>query len=327
MATPAATIRGYVAGLGVITAVIFVAMTFASPDFLTFDNLNSMGFQFPEFGTLALAVLPSMISGGIDLSVVSTANLASIIAAIIMHRQAGLAWAAIPCALAVGAACGCLNGSLVAFLELPPILATLGTMQLFSGIAIVTTRGASITGLPDWFTDFAITSVFGWIPLPTVVFAAVALAIGLLLTFSELGMRSRLLGTNPVAARFAGMPVRGVIMKIYVLSGIVSSLAGLIVLARVNSANADYGSSYLLLVILINVLSGVSVTGGFGSTLGVVFAVISLQLISSGLNFLSVSNFARDILFGALLVLVMAGRAAAGSGLIQIRSLRRVGKT
>src|SRR5208282_1530060 len=111
MATPAATIRGYVAGLGVITAVIFVAMTFASPDFLTFDNLNSMGFQFPEFGTLALAVLPSMISGGIDLSVVSTANLASIIAAIIMHRQAGLAWAAIPCALAVGAACGCLNGS------------------------------------------------------------------------------------------------------------------------------------------------------------------------------------------------------------------------
>jgi simple sugar transport system permease protein len=317
--------RGYIAGLGVMTAVIFAAMSLASADFLTFDNLNSMGFQFPEFGTLALAVLPSMISGGIDLSVVATANLASIVAAMMMHAHAWPAWAALPCALAVGAACGALNGSLVAFLELPPILATLGTMQLFSGIAIVVTRGASITGLPDWFTDFGIVSVLGWIPLPTVVFAAVGLATGLLLTFSEFGMRARLLGANPVAARFAGVPVRAVIVKVYMLSGGVSALAGLIVLARVNSANADYGSSYLLLVILINVLAGVSVTGGFGSTSGVVLAVISLQLISSGLNFLSVSNFARDLLFGALLVLVMAVRAAAGFGLIQ--TIWRTAKT
>ena len=325
MAAPATTTRGYVAGLGVVTAVIFAVMSLASPNFLTFDNLNSMGFQFPEFGTLALAVLPSMISGGIDLSVVSTANLASIVAATIMHAEAGSAWAAIPCALAVGAACGALNGSLVAFLELPPILATLGTMQLFSGIAIIMTRGSSVTGLPDWFTDFGITSFFGWVPLPTAVFAVVALVTGLLLKYSELGLRSRLLGTNPVAARFAGMPVRSVIVKIYVLSGVISSLAGLIVLARVNSANADYGSSYLLLVILINVLAGVSVTGGFGSTSGVVLAVISLQLISSGLNFLSVSNFARDVLFGALLVVVMAGRAAFGP--IRIPALMKVRKT
>ena len=251
------TTRGYVVGLGVITAGIFAAMSLARPDFLTFDNLNSMAFQFPEFGTLALAVLLSMISGGIDLSVVSTANLASIVAAKIMHAEAGgSAWAAIPCALAVGAACGGLNGLLVAFLGLPPILATLGTMQLFSGIGIVMTKGSSVTGLPDWFTDFGITSLFEWIPLPTAVFAAVALSTGLLLTFSELGLRARLLGTNPVAARFAGMPVRSVIVKIYALSGVISSLAGLIVLARVNSANADYGSSYLLLVILINVLAG-----------------------------------------------------------------------
>src|SRR5271157_5795753 len=224
--------RGYIAGLGLITAAIFAAMSLASADFLTFDNLNSMGFQFPEFGTLALAVLPSMISGGIDLSVVATANLASIVTAIMMHAHLGPTWVAIPCALAVGAACGCLNGSLVAFLELPPILATLGTMQLFSGIAIVITRGASITGLPDWFTDFGMASVFGWVPLPTVVFAAVALATGLLLTFSEFGLRTRLLGANPVAARFSGMPVRAVTVKIYMLSGVVASLAGLIVLAR-----------------------------------------------------------------------------------------------
>jgi simple sugar transport system permease protein len=302
---------GYVAGLAVITVGIFVTMSLAGTDFLTFDNVNSMGFQFPEFGILALAVLPTMISGGIDLSVVSIANLASIVAAMMMRAESGPGWVVLACALLVGAGCGTLNGLLVAFLGLPPILATLGSLQLFSGIAIVMTRGSSITGLPEWFTDFGITSFFDWIPLPTVVFAIVALWTGLLLSFSELGFRARLFGTNPIAARFAGVPTTSLIIKIYALSGIVSSVAGLVVLARVNSANADYGSSYLLLVILINVLAGVSVNGGFGSASGVVLAVLALQFISSGLNFMSVSNFARDLLFGGLLVLVMAVRAAA----------------
>ena len=130
MAAPTTTTRGYVAGLGVIAATIFAAMSLASPDFLTFDNLNSMGVQFPEFGTLALAVLPSMISGGIDLSVVSTANCFDRRGDHHAHASGTFMGrhSLRPCGRA---ACGCLNGSLIAFLQLPPILATLGTMQLF----------------------------------------------------------------------------------------------------------------------------------------------------------------------------------------------------
>jgi simple sugar transport system permease protein len=102
------------------------------------------------------------------------------------------------------------------------------------------------------------------------------------------------------------------LLRIYAIAGLIASIAGLVVLARVNSANADYGSSYLLLVILINILAGVSPAGGFGTVTGVTLAVICLQLISSGLNFLSFSAFSRDLFFGGLLVVVMSARVLAG---------------
>jgi simple sugar transport system permease protein len=307
------TTGSYLRSLAVLAVLIFALLGVLSPSFLTASNLNSMGFQFPEFGLLALAVLPTMISGGIDLSVVATANLASITAAVIMKAGPETAWLAIPAALAVGLACGALNGFLVAYLRLPPILATLGTMQLFSGIGIVITRGPAITGLPEWYTAFGNWSIGGILPLPLVLFALVALGLSVLLRRTPTGLRLRLFGANPVAAGFAGIRERGLLIRIYAIAGLIAALAGLVVLARVNSANADYGSSYLLLVILINILAGVSPAGGFGTVTGIVLAVICLQFISSGLNILSFSAFSRDLFFGGLLVVVMSLRVAAGT--------------
>ncbi|MGI6851423.1 ABC transporter permease [Mesorhizobium sp. 1B3] len=307
------TTASYLRSLAVLAVLIFALLGVLSPSFLTASNLNSMGFQFPEFGLLALAVLPTMISGGIDLSVVATANLASIVAAVIMKAGPETAWLAIPAALAVGLACGALNGFLVAYLRLPPILATLGTMQLFSGIGIVITRGPAITGLPGWYTAFGNWSIGGILPLPLVLFALVAIGLSILLRRTPVGLRLRLFGANPVAAGFAGIRERGLLIRIYAIAGFIAALAGLVVLARVNSANADYGSSYLLLVILINILAGVSPAGGFGTVTGVVLAVICLQFISSGLNILSFSAFSRDLFFGGLLVAVMSLRVAAGT--------------
>ncbi len=311
MATRGDTTNSYLLGLLALAVAIFVGVSIANRDFLSFENLNSMGFQFPEFGLMSLALLSTMISGGIDLSVVSVANLASILAALLL-KNGDLGWAAIPVALLAGTLCGVVNGCLIGFLRLPPILATLGTMQLVGGLGIVITHGPAITGLPDWFTELGNLSVFGWLPLPLMVFAVVAALLGLVLRFTQVGIQTRLLGANPVAARFAGMPERHLILSIYAASGFIAALAGLVVLARVNSANADYGGSYMLLVILINILAGVSPSGGFGTITGILLAVLSLQFISSGLNFLSFSGFARDLFFGGLLVVVMAGRILAG---------------
>lgn len=306
----------YLLGLGALALVIFAALSLFAPNFLSFANLNSMGSQFPEFGLLALAVLPTMLSGGIDLSVVAMANLASIVAALLLRAGPEFAWLAIPAALLIGILCGLLNGCLVAYLRLPPILATLGTLQLYGGIGIVVTGGPAITGIPSWYGAFGNASIGGFLPVPLLVFALAAVGLGLYLRLTPSGMRARLFGANPVAARFAGMPETSLILKIYGMSGFIAALAGLVILARVNSANADYGGSYLLLVILINILAGVSPFGGSGSVTGIVLAVISLQLISSGLNFLAFSAFARDLFFGGLLILVMTARALfEGAGL------------
>lgn len=301
--------RSYLSALLVLMVLVFAGIGIANPGFVSGASLSSMAFQFPAFGLLALAILPTMLSGGIDLSVVSIANLASIVAALLLKN--GHEGLALPLALATGAACGALNGALIGVLRLPAILATLGTMQAVGGLGIVVTGGPAVTGLPDWYAA-AVNAAPGGIPVPLVVFAAVLVALGVLLRFSSFGVQARLYGANPVAARFAGIPERRLLMTVYVASGLVSALAGLLILGHANSAYADYGTSYVLLVVLINILAGVNPAGGSGTVGGVLLAVLLLQFISSGLNFLSFSAFLRDLFFGLLLVIVMSARVLAG---------------
>ena len=314
MAARMDTIGHYIVGLGGLALTIFVILSIVTSNFLTVATVNSIGPQSPEFGLLALAVLPTMISGGIDLSVVAIANLAAIIAALLLRAGPELALLAVPAALL----CGVINGCLIAYLRVPPILATLGTLQLFDGIGIVIRRGPAITGLPDWYGAWGNWSVNGLLPMPLIVFVLVGTAHSIILRRTATGTRARLYGSNPLAARFAGMREKSLIIGIYAIAGVISSVAGLVILAHVNSANADYGGSYLLLVILINILAGVSPFGGFGGVIGMVLAALTLQLISSGLNFLAFTAFARDLFFRGLLILVMSARVILEGGLGRI---------
>ena len=301
--------RSYLVALFGLMVLVFAGIGLGNPSFVSGASLSSMAFQFPEFGLLALAILPTMLSGGIDLSVVSIANLTSIVAALLL--KSGHEGLALPLALGAGAACGALNGVLIGYLRLPAILATLGTMQVIGGLGIVVTGGPAVTGLPDWYAA-TVNAAPGGIPVPLTVFAVVLVALGVLLRFSSTGVQARLYGANPIAARFAGIPERRLIMTIYVASGIISALAGLVILGHANSAYADYGTSYVLLVVLINILAGVNPAGGSGTVSGVLLAVLLLQFISSGLNFLSFSAFLRDLFFGLLLVIVMSLRVLGG---------------
>jgi len=143
------------------------------------------------------------------------------------------------------------------------------------------------------------------------IFVVAAAIVAFVLNRSAFGLRVYLLGTNPLAARFAGIDNFRVTVRVYVVSALLAAVAGLIIAIRANSAKADYGSSYLLLAVLISVLGGTNPYGGFGKVSGLVLAVLSLQFLSSGLNMLQVSNFAVSMTWGTLLLLVMvinAGR-------------------
>jgi simple sugar transport system permease protein len=185
-------------------------------------------------------------------------------------------------------------------------------MQLFTGIAFVLTRGRAVAGYPDAFQGFGNGTLWR-VPVPLVVFLVGAAVVQILLSRTSLGMRLQLLGTNPVAAVYSGLRVRRLLLKTYVLTGLLAGIAGLIVISRTNSAKADYGSSYLLQAVLVAILAGVNPRGGFGTVWGILLAVLALQFLSSGLNMLRfqpmigdyVNNFTKEFTWGALLLLVM----------------------
>jgi simple sugar transport system permease protein len=302
------------ARLAIITVLVFAVMSALSPDrFLSLQNMSSMAFQFPEFAILALAMTLTMLTGGIDLSVVGIANLSAIVAATILTQLAGgaeatnpYAWYAlsIAAALGVGLIAGLFNGLLIAVLGLPAILATLGSGLVFSGFAVVLTGGSAVMGFPEVAAFIGNGRLLG-IPVPLIIFAVLAAALAFVLARTAFGIKVQMLGANPLAARFAAVDVTATLMKVYVGSGVLAAMAGMLVMSRANSAKADYGSSYLLLAVLIAVLGGVNPYGGYGRVIGVVLAVLAMQFLSSGLNMLQVSNFSRELIWGVLLIFVM----------------------
>jgi simple sugar transport system permease protein len=320
--------------LAIIALAVFVFMSVLSPDrFLSGQNLTSMAFQFPEFAILALAMTLTMMTGGIDLSVVGVANLSAVVAALILTHFAGpdvpvqtaLLWLALALAvsLLIGAIAGLLNGTLVAHFGLPPILATLGSGLIFTGCAIALTGGSAIMGFPEVVALIGNSRIMG-IPTPLIIFAILAIGTHILLTRTAFGLRITMYGTNPLAALYAAVDVNRMLLKVYLISGLLASVAGMVIMSRANSAKADYGSSYLLLAVLIAVLGGVNPYGGYGRVIGVVLAVLTMQFLSSGLNMLQVSNFARELIWGALLIFVMIINTTAWSSL---RKATRPAKT
>lgn len=303
--------------LAAVAVFLFVGLGILAPEhFLSTANFGSMAVQMTGFGLFALAMLVPMLTGGIDLSVISLANLSAIIGANVMTYLASgdsLTSTTVVVAVAIGLVAailvgmigGIVNGAIIAKIGVSPILATLATSLIYLGIALVITSGSAVTGLP---------SAFGWlgsgsvalVPFPLVVFAGAALLVAFLLTSTAFGTKVYLFGTNPLASRFAGINNVEVTLKTYLLSGGLASIAGIMIAARANSAKADYASSYLLLSILVCVLGGVNPLGGSGKVLGVVLAVVALQFLSSGLNILDVSNFATDFVWGGLLLIVMS---------------------
>jgi len=304
----------------VIAILIFLAFSIVLPDkFPTIRNLQSMAVQFPEYGILALAIMVTMITGGIDLSIVSTANLSAILAATTLISLSGgdpnapptllAILGAVVVALIVGSLCGIFNGLLVARIGIPPILATLGTLSLYQGFSYVITGGPAILTTQLEFLGGG--SVLG-VPLPVILFALLAVVFSILLTRTTFGFQVYMYGTNARAARFSGINIHSVLIRTYWLAGVTAAVAGIVFLARTNSAKADYGESFVLLTVLISILGGVSYNGGFGTIAGVVLAVLCLQFLSTGLSALlrelfgsSGSQFFRQFAWGALLLIVM----------------------
>jgi simple sugar transport system permease protein len=283
--------------------------------FLSLGTLQSMAFQLPELGVLALAMMITLLCGGINLSIIATANLTSLTIGYVLTHLMPADWAtaagiatillALAAGLAVAGLIGLLNGVIIAYVGVSPILATLGTMTMVKGISIGLTHGNVISGFPDPILFIGNGVVLG-VPMAVIVFALCAVPLALLLNRTPFGIAIYMIGSNERSTRFSGIDTRRVLLRVYVLSSLLCGVAALVMMSRFNSANAAYGESYLLITILAAVLGGVDPFGGFGRVMGLVLALIILQVISSGLNLLGLSAHLTLAIWGAILILVMA---------------------
>ena len=309
-----------------ITVVIFAVMAWLEPSkFLRYYNFESISFIFPELGIVAIAMMLAMLTGGIDLSVIGIANLAGILAGVFFTRlypadptagagaEIARVAAGVMMALGVGLVAGALNGLLIARGKITPILATLGTGQLFTGLCMVLTGGPAIVGFPAYWGLIGNGKLFG-IAVPLLLFLVVAVLIAGVLTKTPFGLNLFLIGTNPRAAVFAGLKTDRMILYSYMLSGTLAALAGIVLSGRTNAAKSDYGNSYLLQAVLICVLGGTNPAGGRGTVLGISIAVIALMLLASGFQMMRFSNHLIDFIWGGFLLLVMVMNALRNNG-------------
>ena len=283
---------------------------------LTANNFESMAFQLPELGILSLAIMITMLSGGINLSIIATANMAGIVSAFIMTRMIteSMTGSPIPIILLailagwlVSLLIGIFNGVLIAYIGVSPILATLGTMTLVGGISILVTKGYVVSGFPEEY-QYLGNGIFLGIPIPFLIFLGLAILVSILLKRTPFGIANYLIGSNETATRFSGINVNRTLVITYALSGLLCGIASTIMISRFNSAKAGYASSYLLITILISVLGGVDPYGGFGRIGGLVLALFILQLVSSTFNFLGLSSHLTIAIWGLLLLITIGLR-------------------
>jgi simple sugar transport system permease protein len=307
-------------GLFALLAALLVVFSVAMPStFPRVGTLQAMMFQIPELGLLSLAMAIPLVSGGINLAIIATANAAGLLMAWILTAlmppdAAGgtlVLWmiGAFVAGLVLCLLVGFVTGLMVAVLGVHPILVTLGTMTLLHGFSIYFTRGRTLSGFPDALIQLSNDTLLG-IPLSFIVFVVVAALVHVLLTRTALGVRTHMIGSNLEATRYSGVDTRRVLVSVYVVSSLLCFLAAVVMMARFNSAGADIAGSYLLITILAAILGGIDPYGGFGRIGGLFVALWILQTIASGFNLMNVSPHLALASWGFILLLVMAAKRA-----------------
>ncbi|MEP6828341.1 MAG: ABC transporter permease [Aestuariivirga sp.] len=305
--------------IGLTLALIAVVAIFGylSPRFLTLATFDSVAFQLPELGLLTLAMLMPIISGGINLAITFTANICGLTLAWILKTHGGPDASFLSfllgsiLAIGVGTASGLVMGPVIAYTGAHPILVSLSMMIFLRGLGEFLTRGGDISGFPDFIQPLGHGRLLG-IPIPLLILLGAVAIWHILMSRTRLGFGTYMIGSNIEAARYSGMNTKWTLVLIYVLSGAMCAIAGIIMMARFNSVRVGHGESYVLITVLACFLGGVNPFGGFGKVISVFLALIILQLLSSGLNLLGASQHLATAIWGLLLIAVMVLRWVSG---------------
>ena len=286
-----------------LIAITLIAGSTLSEEFLTADSFTTGSLDLSEVALMALALTLVIVAAEIDLSVASMLALSSALMADLWNRGLPLELI-MPICLLAGALCGAFNGFLVTRLGLPSLAVTIGTFALFRGLAYVVIGDESVTDFPATWTDRGFGNFAGtFIPNTIVLFAILAVAFGVVLHATPFGRSIYAIGANQEAAYFAGLRVKRIKLTLFVVSGVVAALAGIVISLRNSTAAANVGQGFELTAITAVLLGGVSIFGGRGTILGVILALFLLGAIQKAILLSeSISSYWIQIVTGTLLV-------------------------
>ncbi len=291
--------------LGTLIGLLILCVVFASMSdvFVTERNLVNILQQSSINACVAMGMTLVIISGGIDLSVGSIAALSAMLTATLL--VAGYSFPiAIVASLSVGVVCGLINGGLIVYGGLQPFIVTLGTLSIFRALALIYKDGNTILGVPNEFRTIFSSTL--WIfPVPVVIAAVLGILITILLSKTPLGEYILAVGGNEEAARISGVPVARTKISVYVLCGALSSIASLILIARLGSGDPTSGNLWELEAIAASAIGGASLMGGKGSIIGTILGAIVLGTMRNGLTLLNVQAFYQLLATGLIIILAM----------------------
>lgn len=287
---------------GVFVAFV-IPVGIAKPQFVSLYNIVSILMIVSVYALLGFGQTFVILTAGIDLSVGSTVGLAGVVAAIFMETHSGVGGTigAIALGSASGFVVGLFNGVLIGILNMPPFVATLGTLSIVLGTGYVISSGLQITITNNAYLNFTQAN-FLHIPVPVYIMFLVFVVLLIVLNKTSFGRKVYAVGGNIRAAFVAGMPIRRVLVSVYTLSGLLAGVAGVILASQVTAGIATTGAGYELTAIAAPVIGGVSLMGGKGSLWGALFGVILLGAVDNGLDILNVSPFYHEIIKGFVIV-------------------------
>jgi ribose transport system permease protein len=293
--------------VGLVLLCIF--LSFATDSFLSVRNLLNILDQITVLGIMAVGMTFVILIGGIDLAVGSVLALAMMVMGYLSNDMGLPLQLAIVVALVVGAGSGAISGLLVTAFGVPAFIATLAMMSVARGLANMITDGQQIVGFPGWFNLMAIIRYGGFLTL-TVALMLVVFAVGwAFLRYTSAGRSLYAIGGNAEVARLAGINVKLATIGVYVVSGLLAGLAGVVLAARLDSVQPSSGFTYELDTIAAVVIGGTSLSGGTGGIPGTIIGVLIIGVLRNGLNLLGVSPFTQQVVIGVVIALAVAAEA------------------
>jgi ribose/xylose/arabinose/galactoside ABC-type transport system permease subunit len=294
-------------GIGIAFLLEFILFSVLSPHFATVDNLLNVTLQTSITAIIAVGMTFVILTAGIDLSVGSLVAFAGVTTTFVLRIDVPLPVAyilGIGAGLLFGVCSGSLAGAFVTKFRITPFIVTLALMTIWRGAAFVVTEGRPVWELPEGFAEIARGRLF-FIPIPTLIMLIVFGAAHFTLTQTRFGRYVYAVGGNIEAARLAGINTNGVLLKVYIISGVLSALSGILLASRVNSGQPNAGLMYELDVIAAVVVGGTSLFGGKGTVLGTLIGSLLIGVLRNGLNLMNVESYVQQVVVGVVILLAV----------------------